>query len=91
MKTFVIPLPPSRVKGEAIMSKYPRFWINFAVGILGLAAGASNLYESFAGDEETKTFVIGVVCMILASAWLVYSFFTNKSKTDQSSTKGRSD
>ena len=51
------------------------FWTNLAVGILGLFVGIDNLLRWFSNDSFTKELVIGALCTILATIWIVYMFF----------------
>ena len=50
------------------------FWTNVAVGVLGLLVGIDNLLRWMSDDSLTRGLVIGTLCTILASAWLVYVF-----------------
>ena len=50
------------------------FWTNLAVGILGLFVGIDNLLRWISNDSFTQGLVIGALCSILATIWLVYVF-----------------
>lgn len=48
-----------------------RFWIGLAVSLLGLAVGASNLMRGADDGSGTRNIVLGGVCIVLATGWLV--------------------
>ena len=48
------------------------FWTNLAVGILGLFVGIDNLLRWISNDSFTQGLIIGTLCTILATIWLVY-------------------
>jgi len=48
------------------------FWTNLAVGILGLFVGIDNLLRWVSNDSFTQGLVIGTLCTVLATIWLVY-------------------
>jgi hypothetical protein len=54
------------------------FWLNVAVGALGLFVGVSYLIKIFDEIYYTRDLVIGVACTLLASGWLIYVFFSKK-------------
>jgi hypothetical protein len=58
------------------MSK--KLWGSVAVGLLGLFVGISNLFMAFGNGLHTRSLIIGLVCTILASAWLVWTFLTRR-------------
>ena len=47
-------------------------WTNLAVGILGLFVGIDNLLRWVSNDSFTQGLVIGTLCTVLATIWLVY-------------------
>ena len=47
-------------------------WTNLAVGILGLFVGIDNLLRWVSNDSFTQGLVIGTLCTVLATSWLVY-------------------
>lgn len=50
------------------------FWTNVAVGILGLFVGIDNLLRWLNNFSLTRSLVLGVLCTVLATVWLVYVF-----------------
>ncbi|MFH1851590.1 MAG: hypothetical protein ABIA75_04530 [Candidatus Neomarinimicrobiota bacterium] len=50
------------------------FWTNIAVGVLGLFVGIDNLLGWMSDSSLTQELVIGSICTILATTWLVYVF-----------------
>ena len=56
-------------------------WTNLAVGVLGLFVGIDNLLRWNSDDSLTQGLVVGALCTILATAWLVY-IFVKRSKED---------
>ena len=48
------------------------FWTNLAVGILGLFVGIDNLLRWVSNDSFTQGLIIGTLCSVLATIWLVY-------------------
>jgi len=57
------------------------FWVNLAVGILGLVVGISYLLKMLGDVSSFRDLVFGAVCIILATGWLVYVFFAKKIKS----------
>jgi len=57
------------------------FWTNLAVGVLGLFVGIDNLLRWMSSDSLTQGLIIGTLCTILATAWIVY-VFVKRSKED---------
>ena len=49
-----------------------RFWTGFAISLLGLAVGVSNLIRGTDDGSSTGRIVLGAVCIILATGWLAY-------------------
>ena len=49
-----------------------KFWVGVAVGVLGLAVGASNLMRGLGDDVNSRHTIVGLVCVVLAAGWLVY-------------------
>ena len=49
-----------------------KFWIGVAVGILGLAVGASNLMRGFGDGGDLQNTILGAVCIVFAAGWMVY-------------------
>ena len=47
-------------------------WTNLAVGILGLLVGIDNLLRWLGDNSLTQGLVIGILCIVLATSWLVY-------------------
>lgn len=60
------------------MSK--KFWGSLAVGLLGLCVGISYLVMAFGESSQTRNLIIGVVCAVLGSAWLIRTFLTAKTR-----------
>ena len=54
-------------------------WTNVAVGLLGLFVGIDNLLRWSSDATDTKSLIIGAVCVILAAGWLLVSL-TRKAK-----------
>jgi len=61
-----------------MLKKRPQFWGGLAVGLLGLSVGISNLVRAFGDGPQTLSLIVGVVCTILATAWLVRIFLTKR-------------
>jgi len=57
------------------------FWTNLAVGILGLFVGIDNLLRWVSNGFFSKELVIGALCTILATIWIVY-IFVNRNTED---------
>ena len=51
------------------------FWTNLAVGVLGLFVGINNLLRWMSDSSLIQELVIGLLCTVLATVWLVYVFF----------------
>lgn len=49
-----------------------QFWSNFAVGILGLFVGLDNLLRWIDNNSFTRGLIIGIICITLATIWLIY-------------------
>jgi len=62
-------------------TKVNQFWTNLAVGVLGLFVGIDNLLRWNSDNSFTQGFVIGTLCTILATVWLVY-IFVKRSKEE---------
>ena len=56
------------------------FLTNLAVGVLGLFVGINNLLRWISDNSLTQELVIGSICTILATAWLVYVFVKRSKK-----------
>ena len=56
------------------------FLTNFAVGVLGLFVGINNLLRWMSDNSLTQELVIGSICTILATTWLVYVFVKRSKK-----------
>ena len=57
---------------------HAQLWAGVAVGLLGLAVGASNLSRGV-GDEQTlRHLLLGGVCLALATGWLTYLFLHHR-------------
>ena len=54
------------------------FWVNLAVGVLGLFVGSSYLLKDVSSSRDL---VFGTICIILAAGWLVYVFISRNSKS----------
>jgi len=48
-------------------------WTNIAVGLLGVFVGIDNLLRWSSDANDTKSLIIGAVCIILAAGWLLAS------------------
>ena len=57
-----------------------QFWTNLAVAILGLFVGIDNLFRWIDDNSFTRGLIIGAVCTLLATVWLIYVLITKKSK-----------
>jgi len=55
-----------------------KFWGRLVVGLVGLFVGISYLVMAFKDGPHTRSLIIGLVCAILASAWLVRTFLSNR-------------
>ena len=61
------------------MSKSVRnFWLNLAIGLLGLIIGLSYLINVFVVISNIKDLVLGVLLVLIATGWLVYLFTSKK-------------
>lgn len=49
-----------------------RLWVGFVVSVLGLAVGASNLVRGFDGGIDARNIVVGAICIVLATGWLLF-------------------
>jgi len=58
-----------------------QFWTNLSVGILGLFVGLDNLLRWIDNNSLTKELIIGVICLALATVWIIYVLV--KIKTDK--------
>jgi len=56
------------------------FLTNLAVGVLGLFVGINNLLRWMSDNSLTQELVIGSICTILATTWLVYVFVKRSKK-----------
>jgi hypothetical protein len=54
------------------------FWVNLVVGILGLGVGLSYLLKLPGDDSSARDLVFGIICLVLATGWLSYVFFSRK-------------
>lgn len=52
-------------------SQVNNFWTNIAVGIIGLFVGLDNLLRWIRHDSPVYSLVIGIVCTVLATIWIV--------------------
>jgi hypothetical protein len=53
-------------------------WTNLAVGILGIFVGLDNLLRWFDDGSHTRNLIIGLICMICATGWIIYILFVKK-------------
>jgi len=49
-----------------------QLWTNFAVGILDLFVGLDNLLRWIDDNSFTRGLIIGIICLVLATAWIIY-------------------
>jgi hypothetical protein len=57
------------------------FWLNLTVGILGLLVGSSYLFKLFGEVFSFRNLVMGVVCFLLATFWIIYVILSEKRGT----------
>ncbi|MFC1730728.1 hypothetical protein ACFL6I_10385 [candidate division KSB1 bacterium] len=57
-----------------------QFWTNLAVAILGLFVGIDNLFRWFDDNSFTRGLIIGSICTLLATVWLIFVLITKNSK-----------
>jgi len=57
------------------------FWTNLAVGILGLLVGFSYLLKILGETSYVRDLIFGVICLVLATGWIVYVFLSKKRGT----------
>lgn len=55
-----------------------QLWTNFAVGILGLLVGLDNLLRWIDDNSFTRGLITGVICLGLATVWIIYVFVKMK-------------
>lgn len=55
-------------------SQINNFWTNVAVGVLALYVGIDNLLRWMSDASFIRGVVIGTLCTILATAWLLFVF-----------------
>jgi len=65
-------------KGLTIAQQSKIFWTNLAVGILGIFVGIDNLLRWFNDESHTHNLIIGLICTICATGWLIYVIFIKK-------------
>ena len=53
-------------------------WTGVVVGVFGLAVGASNLVRGFGEVINTRHVVVGAVCTVVATAWLLFLLLSRK-------------
>ena len=55
-----------------------RLCANFFVGILGFFIGLYNLLLWINDNSFTKGLIIGVICLVPATVWIIYGFIKMK-------------
>ena len=60
-----------------------QLWTNFAVGILGLFVGLDNLLRWIDDNSFTRRLITGVICLVLATIWIIYVFVKMKPTNDK--------
>lgn len=83
----------SRIKLKGIYMTRPnqQIWTNIAVGVLGLFVGISNLLRGSGESANTQDFIIGIVCTILATGWLVAVLLSKKGGAEADTEMGGTD
>jgi multisubunit Na+/H+ antiporter MnhG subunit len=51
---------------------------NVAVGLLSIFIGIDNLLRWSNNHSDTKSMVIGIICIVLAVSWLVITLLSKK-------------
>ena len=57
-----------------------QFWTNLAVAILGYFVGIDNLFRWIDDNSFTRGLIIGAICILLATVWLICVLITKNSK-----------
>ena len=57
-----------------------QFATNLAVAIIGLFVGIDNLFRWIDDNSFTRGLIVGGICTLLATVWLIYVIITRNSK-----------